>query len=204
MQQHPVPQNITGFQFKLIGSLTLKQFSFLAGAAVISFVIYIILAGIFAIVLITPIVLFALALAFVKIDGMDFEAWAIAFFNAITKPSQRVWRKEPKTFSFLQPEFSYYLKRPPSKEPTPSDRTKLDSFLAQVDTRQDADDILRNAENTKLSDLNFGAPKINPENLSPDMEPTTKKTDSSQRLESEPSANARPLKDVIEEQQTNG
>ncbi|EKD47460.1 MAG: hypothetical protein ACD_66C00049G0001, partial [uncultured bacterium] len=28
MEQHPVPQNVTGFQFKLIGDITLKQFAY--------------------------------------------------------------------------------------------------------------------------------------------------------------------------------
>ena len=28
MEQHPVPQNIASFEFKLIGDITLKQFAF--------------------------------------------------------------------------------------------------------------------------------------------------------------------------------
>jgi hypothetical protein len=41
MDNHPIPQDITGFEFKLIGDMTIKQFAYLAAGVVIAFVCYI-------------------------------------------------------------------------------------------------------------------------------------------------------------------
>ena len=38
MEQHPVPQNISGFQFRLIGDITLKQFGYLAGGIILGYI----------------------------------------------------------------------------------------------------------------------------------------------------------------------
>jgi len=40
MDNHPIPQDITGFEFKLIGNMTLKQFAYVAGGAIIGLVFY--------------------------------------------------------------------------------------------------------------------------------------------------------------------
>ena len=40
MQQHPVPRNVTGFQFKLVGDMTLKQFGYLAGGVVMGYIAF--------------------------------------------------------------------------------------------------------------------------------------------------------------------
>src|SRR4030042_161208 len=112
MQQHPVPQNITGFEFKLVGFLTLKQFGFLAAAGILSFILFLSGLGIFKWLFIFPIVLLGLASAFMPVNGIPFDKWVFLFFKMITSPSKRVWRKEPKELSFLAPQFSRYLRRP--------------------------------------------------------------------------------------------
>ena len=40
MQQHPVPQNVTQYQFRLVGDMTLKQFLELAGGMLLAYLIY--------------------------------------------------------------------------------------------------------------------------------------------------------------------
>lgn len=40
VQQHPIPQNVTSYQFRLVGDMTLKQFLQLAAGIVIGLVIY--------------------------------------------------------------------------------------------------------------------------------------------------------------------
>ena len=34
LQQHPVPQHIASYEFKLIGDMTIKQFAYLAGGII--------------------------------------------------------------------------------------------------------------------------------------------------------------------------
>jgi len=156
MQQHPVPQNITGFEFKLVGFLTLKQFLYLAGAGIVSFIIFVSTGSILKWLFITPIVLLGLALAFVPILGMPFDRWVVAFIRAIGSPARRIWYKEPKIISFLAPEFSYYLRRSfSSNKPAPSDRTRLQSFLNQIQSQKKTNK-LDALEQTRLSILDFG------------------------------------------------
>ena len=160
MQQHPVPQNITGFEFKLVGFLTIRQFGYVAAAGVISFLIFIIFPGIIRWILITPFAIVGLALAFGNISGLNFDHWLVAFFNAVTKPTQRVWRKEAKTFSFLDPRFAYYLRRPPAVLGEAKDRKKLAAFLSQIGSSNEPNHKLDAMETTRLGTLDFGSSSL--------------------------------------------
>ena len=196
MQQHPVPQNITGFEFKLVGFLTIRQFGYVAAAGVISFLIFIIFPGLLRWILITPFAIAGLALAFGNISGLNFDQWLVAFFNAVMKPSQRVWRKEAKTFSFLDPRFAYYLKRPPAVLGEAKDRKKLEAFLSQIDSRNEPNHKLNAMETTKLGTLDFGSIK------QLDQVPGSPTTKVGEAVETvEPTYSVRPVQEVVKEQQ---
>lgn len=156
MQQHLVPQNITGFEFKLIGFLTLKEFGYLAAAAIVCFIIYILFSSIFRWILIVPVASLGIALSLGEIAGMKFDRWLISFIRAVTSPTQRVWRKETKTIGFLEPQFAHYLRRTTTKTATPQDRRRLKAFLATISTDKSPRGRLDAVEKTKLSELDFG------------------------------------------------
>jgi hypothetical protein len=40
MEQHAIPQNVSSYQFKLVGDMTLKQFFQLAGGALAGIIFY--------------------------------------------------------------------------------------------------------------------------------------------------------------------
>lgn len=40
MEQHPIPQQISSYEFQLVGNMTLKQFFKLAGGLLIAFLFY--------------------------------------------------------------------------------------------------------------------------------------------------------------------
>jgi hypothetical protein len=157
MQQHPIPQNITGFEFKLVGFLTLKQFSYLATAGVISFILFVATGSFLKWLFIIPIAFFALALTFLPVNGVSFDKWIVLFLRSITSPSKRIWRKEPIQISFLAPQFSRYLRRP-AGQPTPTTKYGIESYLAQVKTEKKAD-RLDALELTKVNMLDFGEEK---------------------------------------------
>lgn len=158
MQQHPVPQNITGFEFKLVGFLTIKQFGYLAAAGFFSFIFFIApMPGFVKLILITPFALLGLALAFVPVNGLSFDKWLVVFFRSVYSPSRRVWRKEAKEISFLSPTFSAYLKRPPSPQKIASpDRSRLDSYISKL-RRERGKPKLDELEEERLSKIDFGA-----------------------------------------------
>ncbi len=105
MDQHPIPQNVTGFQFKLIGAMTVKQFGYVAVGVIAAFVTYYIpIHGFFAIIFkIFMIPLLGASgpvLAFVPVDGRPIDVMTGNFVKALLSPNQYVYHKGVKKFSF--------------------------------------------------------------------------------------------------------
>ncbi|MEX0617231.1 MAG: PrgI family protein [Candidatus Woykebacteria bacterium] len=185
MQQHPVPQNITGFEFKLIGFLTIKQFAYLAVAGIFSFVFFISpIPVLVKIIVISPIALFGAALAFVPVNGLPFEKWLVVFISSIYSPSRRVWHKGLKEISFLAPSFSRYLKRPPGPAPKVlPDKSRLESFLTQMRGRGDKAAVDR-IEEQRISQIDFSAtvPHFSEIDNEGELEPTYSKGSAGNKL----------------------
>lgn len=179
MQQHSVPQNITGFEFKLIGFLTLRQFGYLAAAAIFAFILYSAkLPIVFVILIAGPPGLLALALAFLPYNGLPFERAAAAFLHTIYSPSIRVWHREPKVLGFLEPQFSIYLHKQNRLEAPRilSDRTKLTKYLASQ-KKVEKKTLVDINEERRLFQLKFSPLKDekqvfvapSPQNIGPDQ-----------------------------------
>ncbi len=96
MEQHPVPQNVTGFQFKLIGDITLKQFAYLAGGIILGYIAFKIdlVPGIFRWPFVAFWVIFGFGLAFVPIEERPLDRMVMAFLKNIYSPTQFVWKKQ--------------------------------------------------------------------------------------------------------------
>ena len=103
MEQHPVPQHIGSFEFKLFGNLTIRQFVNLAIPASIGGIIFFSgLPDIIKYPLSGLFVGFGLLIALVPFGGRPFHKWIMAFFKAILSPTQRIWIKEEKIPEFLE------------------------------------------------------------------------------------------------------
>lgn len=102
MEQHPVPQQISSYQFRLVGDMTLKQFFQLAAGIVVAIIIYSTpLHALLKWPLIFFFVLAGVALAFLPFEDRPLEKWVIAFFRSVYSPTIFVWKKEqvpPKYF----------------------------------------------------------------------------------------------------------
>lgn len=101
MQPHPIPQNVTSFQFHLIGDMTLKQFGYLAIGSTIAYLLFVFLSPIYPLVAWPLTIISAIsgfALAFLPINSRPLDSWIGAFFKAIYSPTKRVWKKGSKTF----------------------------------------------------------------------------------------------------------
>lgn len=94
-EAHPIPQDITGFQFKLIGDMTLKQFAYLAAGAIAAWIVY--LLPLFLLIKL-PIAVFFLgfgvALAFIPVDGRPLDTMIAYFFKAVFSPTQYIYQKQ--------------------------------------------------------------------------------------------------------------
>ena len=102
MEQHPVPQHIASFEFKLFGNMTVRQFVTLAIPMSLAAAIF--FSGLPSLIrypLSLVIGLFAFFAALVPINGRPLDKWFVSFIRAIMSPTQRVWVKEPKIPEFL-------------------------------------------------------------------------------------------------------
>lgn len=89
-QAHPIPQNVTNFEFHLVGDMTLKQFGYLAAGLGFAFLIFTTLSTVQPLIAWPIIIISALlgvAFAFLPIQERPLDHWVAAFFRAIFKPT---------------------------------------------------------------------------------------------------------------------
>lgn len=93
LEQHPVPQEISSYEFRLVGDMTLKQFLQLAGGVGIAFLIFVTPLPAF---IKWPFILFAglagAALAFLPFEERPLSFWVFSFLKAIYSPTLYVWQ----------------------------------------------------------------------------------------------------------------
>ena len=132
MDTHPIPQNVTSFQFKLVGDMTLKQFGYLAAGVGFAYLLLVFLAHDYPLISWPLIIISALsgvALAFLPFESRPLDYWLAAFLKAVYSPTKRVWGKNGKTFK-ENPVFSSRLvmylsggqpaQQPPAPQPLPT------------------------------------------------------------------------------------
>ncbi|MFA5135916.1 MAG: PrgI family protein [Patescibacteria group bacterium] len=103
MEQHPIPRQITSFEFKLIGFMTLKQFLYIIIFAPIGYIVY----ALFPIPLLNilfGIVVAALgpAFAFIPINDRPLDVWIRNFWKRLTSPTQYFYHKNNPPLSIFQ------------------------------------------------------------------------------------------------------
>ncbi|HUD09922.1 MAG TPA: PrgI family protein [Patescibacteria group bacterium] len=94
MENHPIPQDITGFEFKLIGDMTLKQFAYVAGGAIVGLIFYAL--PIFALIKIPIALIFVgtgVLFAFVPFEGRPLDIMIRNFLRAVLNPTQYIYQK---------------------------------------------------------------------------------------------------------------
>ena len=144
MEQHPIPQNVSSYQFKLVGDMTLKQFFQLAGGILVAIIIYSLpLLGIIKWPLSILSVLLGIGLAFLPFEERPLERWIFAFFRAIYSPTIFSWQKTVAPQKFFQDE--------DQAGSTPQQDAALKNYLAAPDLVSASTEKLEKSENGFLS-----------------------------------------------------
>jgi len=103
MENHPIPQDVTGFQFKLVGSMTIKQFGYVGAGVILSVIFfYSPLAWYLKFVLVPLFALIGISFAFLPIGGRPLDLMTGYFLNALLKPNQYVYQKVGGSLSFME------------------------------------------------------------------------------------------------------
>lgn len=96
IQQHPLPQDISAYRFRLIGDMTIKQFVSLGVGIVLAVIFYSSpLPFFFKYPLSFLFLLLGVGMAFVPVQGRTLDTWIIAFIRSIYSPTQFVWKQTP-------------------------------------------------------------------------------------------------------------
>ncbi len=152
MEQHPVPQNIIGFQFKLIGDMTVRQFAYLAAG---------IIAGYLTLQLGWPTIIKAplafliggggFAFAFLPLEERPLDRWLISFFQRVYSPTQFLWKKKgvpPEILTSPVPVSTQPLPETLKKEAT---QAKVDEYLKTLPA--DKEEKVDQQQNTLLDQI---------------------------------------------------
>lgn len=91
-RQHPVPQNVMEVEFKLIGDLTIRQFTYLLLFGILSFLAaYSSLPNLFKIPLVGLFIIGGISFAFIPLNDIPLDKWFVNYIKAILRPRFRVW-----------------------------------------------------------------------------------------------------------------
>ncbi len=159
-QNHPIPQQISSYQFRLVGDMTLKQFFQLAGGVLVGLLFY---ATPLHPLIKWPIIIFSClmgaALAFLPFEERPLEKWIVAFFRSVYSPTIFSWKQNQKA-KFFQDET---VQAPVQKFISPGGESALNTYLATSSAPSSFFSKLEGAEKnflTKMGDLFApGSPK---------------------------------------------
>lgn len=171
MKQHPIPQDITGYKFHLIGSMTLKQFGELTIGAIFAFIVS--KSNLIGIVK-WPIFIFTIILsmmiAFVPIEERPLDFWIVTFFKNLWKPTKFFWKRTPKIPDFFNFKANQNQKYDvtPEVNYSPARKKRIQEYLKSIPATEENLDEWDLQFKQKAQDLmaNFNQVTIKKENIS--------------------------------------
>ncbi|MBP7967119.1 PrgI family protein [Candidatus Woesebacteria bacterium] len=135
MDQHPIPRQITSFEFKLIGFMTLKQFLYLVISLPAGFVVFkIIPIPLINALLGLVVALVGVAFAFIPYQDRPLEEWVRNLIRRMNSPTQYYYHKNNDPVYFLKN--LYFLNDPHIILAHVDSKEKLQAYLAQKKTEQ--------------------------------------------------------------------
>jgi hypothetical protein len=136
-----VPQFIE-VEDKIFGPLTFKQFIYVAGGVGIAVVLFTLLPNFLAILLAVPVVVFAAALAFWKVNEKPFIYMVEAFFRFHVGSKLYLWKKEER-----KPVAGDRTVKPPEQVALPKlSESKLKQLTWELDIKENQNPVTSNQE----------------------------------------------------------
>lgn len=137
MREHPIPQDITGYRFHIIGNMTIKQFAQMGAGCFLGFLLYTTnLLDIIKWPLIGLSIGTGALVAFVPFEERPLDHWLMTFFKILYKPTKFYWKKEakiPEAFLYTPP-----TNATPTEEEfdlSPVRRERIREYLSSVNRR---------------------------------------------------------------------
>ncbi len=161
MENHPIPQDITGFQFKLIGDMTIKQFAYVAGGIIIA---WLFLSSPLPLFIKLPFMIFSAGLgaglAFLPVEGRPLDIMLINFIKALFVPERYLYEKIGGEVAIFQ------IPAPVSTSTYSTGQTQLtsiDDILAKMKTPRTQNKLDEKELKFFQNVTNLSAPRLQPE-----------------------------------------
>jgi hypothetical protein len=158
-REHPIPQEVSTYEFRLVGDMTIKQFMQVAAGALISLVLYSSnLAPYVKWPLIIISFLVGIALAFFPIEDRPLSKWIVLFVKAIYSPTIYLWDKNARRHEIFQPENGQFAMAvgatvPGAVPQTPQDVQQIQTMSAPPGSEDEVK--LEKSEQEFLSKVNL-------------------------------------------------
>jgi hypothetical protein len=152
MNSHNIPQHVTGYQGRILGSLTAKQFIYIALGAITIFVLLTAAPlTTITIIIVSLVGFFTFVFALAKIDDRPLDAWVLQVLLALQSTPQYIWRKEGDIPEILIPGHKPQI---PTSQKTRSEQRqkKMNDFLKFWRTEREIS--LTKFEQERLEKLN--------------------------------------------------
>ncbi len=130
MKDHPIPQDVTGYKFHIVGNMTLKQFGLIVFGVIVAFIIYQLKLP--ALIGWPFIVIFAgggLLAAFIPIEERPLDHWILTFIKTLYRPTQFFWRREPHVPAVFDYVANNNQNTPPPTDLAPAKRARIHDYL---------------------------------------------------------------------------
>jgi hypothetical protein len=135
MREHPIPQDVTGYRFHLVGDMTLKQFAELLVGVILALIFYKTnLPGLFRWPLTLGAAGLGFAMAFVPFEERPLDQWLFTFVKSLYKPTKFYWRRQTK----IPDPFKYEATKQQEEQQaqvdlTPAKHQKIKEFMQSID-----------------------------------------------------------------------
>ena len=130
MEQHPIPRQITTFEYKLIGPMTIRQFGYVVLGGIFGYAAFLIMP-IFILNYIAAIVVFCvgLAFAFIPINERPLDVFVKNFARRLNSATQYTFHKNNPPLSIMSD--LYFESNPHITIAHADSKEKLSAYLAQ-------------------------------------------------------------------------
>jgi hypothetical protein len=138
MREHPIPQDIVGYRFHIVGNMTIKQFAEIGVGVFIAFLIY--QTNLITVIkwpLMGISVAIGAALAFVPFEERPLDHWLTTFIKVLYKPTKFYWKRE----AVIPDSFLHEAKKKTGKttievDLTPAKRQRIKEYMMSIRQQQ--------------------------------------------------------------------
>jgi hypothetical protein len=138
MREHPIPQDIVGYRFHIVGNMTIKQFAEIGVGVFIAFLLY--QTNLLTIIkwpLMAISVAIGAALAFVPFEERPLDHWLFTFVRILYRPTKYYWKREAR----LPESFTYQPTKSNNNDAfevdlTPARRQRIKEYMMSIRTVQ--------------------------------------------------------------------